>query len=268
MLGLILIELIGSIQHSQSNGLMAGLIVFAFILLEKKQIALASLLIVLTIFIKLFGIVAFALFMFYPGKLKAITYTIGWTLLLAFLPLIVISLPQLSFLYQSWLNLLQNDHSASLGLSVAGWINSWFGIESKNLILVSGVILFCLPFLKYKFFNDLQFRLFFLSSILIWIVIFNHKAESPTFVIAITGVSIWFSYQKVKTENVILVITALILTVLSPTDIFPRSIRNNYVVPYVLKAVPCILIWLKITLDLIFYRRENLLVNTPSPLHV
>jgi hypothetical protein len=148
-----------------------------------------------------------------------------------------------------------------LGLSIAGWLHSWFGVESKKVILIIGALLFCLPFLKHRFFNDIKFKLFFLSSLLIWVVIFNHKAESPTFVVAISGVSIWFFSQKIKIENVILLMTAFIFTILSPTDMFPKFIRDNYVIPYVLKAVPCILIWIKITSDLIFYRPENNLNN-------
>jgi hypothetical protein len=257
MLGFILIELITSIQNSQSNALMAGLIIFAFLFLEKKQTALASLFIVLTIFIKLFGVVALALFIFYPDKWKAAIYTIGWILLFALLPLIVISTSQLLFLYQSWFHLLQNDNSISMGFSVAGWLHSWFGIDCKIGTLIIGAVLFCLPFLKYKFFNELKFKLFFLSSILIWIIIFNHKAESPSFVIAIAGVAIWFFSQKIKTVNVVLLIIAFIFTVLSSTDIFPKSIRVNYFVPYVFKAIPCILIWIKIIFDMMFYKPEN-----------
>ncbi len=264
MIGFMLIELITSIQNSQSNGLIAGLLIFAFLFLEKKQIALASLFIVLAVFIKPFGLVAFTLFIFYPGKGKAIIYTIAWLLLFAMLPLMVVSASQLSFLYKSWLNLLQNDHSASAGLSVAGWLQSWFGLEWKNVVVITGAALFCLPFLNYKYFNELKFRLFYLSSILIWVVIFNHKAESPTFIIAICGVVIWFFSQPRKMENVILLITVFIFTVLSPTDMFPRSVREHYVVPYVLKAVPCILVWFKITLDLIFYRPGNNLSNDKS----
>jgi len=261
MLGFILIELITSIQNSQSNALIAGLIIFAFIFIENKQMALASLLIVLTIFIKLFGVVALALFIFYPEKIKFILYTIGWTLLFAALPLILISSSQLLFLYHSWFNLLQNDHTISLGISVAGIFSSWFGIECKGKIVLIGAVLFCIPFLKYKFFNELKFKLFFLSSILLWIIIFNHKAESPSFVIAISGVAIWFFSQKIKIENIILIVFAFILTVLSPTDIFPKYIRVNYVVPYALKALPCILIWIKIIFDMMFYKPENNLEN-------
>jgi hypothetical protein len=256
MLAFIFIELITSIQNSQSNGLIAGLIVFAFIFLEKKQPLLASLAIVFTIYIKIFGLVSLALFLFYPDKLKAVLYTVGWTLLLAILPLFVISLSQLAYLYQSWSDLLQYDHSISWGLSLAGWIHNWLPIQSDNVILILGIIVFFLPFLKYNFFNEVRFRLFFLSSILIWIVLFNYQAESPTYVIAITGVAIWFAAQKIKTGNVVLLILAFILTVLSPTDFFPESIRENYINPYHLKVLPCILIWLKITSDLMFYRNE------------
>jgi hypothetical protein len=264
ILGFIFIELVTSVQNSQCNALIAGLILFAFIFLEKKQVALASLFIVLTIFIKLFGLVALALFVFYPNKLKAVIYTIGWALIFVLLPLLVITPSQLSFLYQSWYHLLQNDHSASIGLSLAGWLYSWFGIEAKSVIVLLGAILFCLPFFNYKFFNDLKFKLLFLASTLIWIVIFNHKAESPSFIIAISGIAIWFFSQKIKIENVILLIVAFIFTVLSATDVFPKSIRDNYIVPYVVKAVPCILIWFKITFDLIFYKPENNLINTTS----
>ncbi|MBK8088138.1 MAG: hypothetical protein IPK31_09410 [Chitinophagaceae bacterium] len=192
--------------------------------------------------------------MFYPNKLRAAVYTIGWTVLLAAFPLLVISVSQLSFLYQSWLHLLQNDHSASVGFSVAGWLYTWFHIDAKNATVLIGALVFCLPFLKWKYYNDVQFKLFFLSSILLWIVIFNHKAESATFIIAVTGIAIWFFSQKRTLLNTILFATAFIFTILSPTDLFPKSIRENFVIPYVLKAVPCILIWFKIMYDLLFFK--------------
>ena len=254
MIGIIFIELITSVQNSQSNGLIAGFILFAFIFLEKKQNLLASLAIVFTIYIKIFGLVSLALFLFYPDKLKSILYTIGWIVIFAMLPLCVISFSQLVYLYQSWIDLLQYDHSISWGLSLAGWLHVWIPIGSKNIVLFAGIIMFFLPFLKFRSFGELKFRLLFLSSILIWMIIFNHKAESPTYIIAITGVAVWFGSQKIKTWNIILLILAFLLTILSPTDLFPEYIRDHYVIPYNLKVLPCVLIWLKITFDLLFFR--------------
>ncbi|MCX8473857.1 MAG: glycosyltransferase family 87 protein [Sediminibacterium sp.] len=258
ILSIILIELITSIQNSQSNALIAGLIVLAFIFLEKKQIALASLFIVLTVFIKIFGIVAFVLFLFYPDKLKAFVYTIGWTFFFLALPLLVISPNQLNFLYHNWLNLLSSDHSASDGISVAGCLQSFFDTDiSKNIIVLLGAILFIIPAFQFRYYKDKIFRMLFLSSTLIWVVIFNHKAESPTFIIAMTGVAVWFCSQKRKTENVVLLILAVVLTVLSPTDIFPKGLRDDYINPFKLKALPCILIWLKIVYDLTTFGLKN-----------
>ena len=265
MAGFIFIELITALQNSQSNALIAGLLLMAFLFLEKKQIALASLCIVFTVFIKLFGLVALAIFIFYPDKLKSAFYTLGWTLLLAALPLLVISPSQLSFLYQSWLDMLTNDHQASTGLSVAGWLDSWFRMNlSKNILLLGGAVVLCIPLLKYKFYRDLQFRLFFMSSLLVWMVIFNHKAESPTFIIAVTGIAVWYFSQKKKMINTALLILAFIFTILSPNDLFPKTIRDTYVIPYVLKAVPCILIWLKITCDLLVFGIKKPALNEPA----
>ncbi len=257
MFGLVLFELITSLQNSQSNGLMAGLLVFAFIFLEEKKPALAALMIVLTVFIKLFGLVAFLLFLFYPERWKAMLYALGWTIVFTFLPLLVVSWSQLEFLYQSWFNLLQNDHSASIGLSVAGWLYRWFGIAYSNLIVVIGGLLLCLPLLRFQYFKEYTYRVFFLSSILIWVVIFNHKAESPTFVIAVSGIAIWFISQRISRLNLALLSLAIVFTVLSPTDLFPRSLQNAFVAPYVLKAVPCILIWIRISVDLLFFKPDN-----------
>ena len=257
----LVIELVTSLQNAQSNGLMAGLIILAFIYLEKKNIAIATLCIVATIFIKLFGIVAFALFLFYPNKLKSALYSLGWILLLGVLPLILISPEQLTFLYKSWGNLLQNDHSISIGFSVSGWLFTWFGLNLKTVSLVVGTFLFCVPFIHYKYFNEVRFKLLYLASILLWIVIFNHKAESPTFVIAVTGVAIWFFTQEFNKLNFSFLILALLFTVLAATDLFPKFIRDDYFIPYVVKAIPCIFIWGKITWELIFYSKNKLTIS-------
>lgn len=246
MLPVILFELITSLQNSQSNGLIAGLIIFSFIMMEKKKPVWASLFIVLTIFIKLFGIVAVLIFLLYPEKLKSILYSVAWILLLTLLPIIVISWSQLTFLYQSWFQLLQADQGISWGLSVQGWLHSWIGLDAKTPVILAGVILLILPLVNFRQFHEIRYRISFLSSILIWMVIFNHKAESPTYIIAVTGAAIWFITQELKIENILLISLVVIFTVLSPTEFFPRSFRENFVIPYVMKAVPCILIWIMI----------------------
>jgi hypothetical protein len=258
-----IIELNTSIQNQQSNALMAGLIILTFGLLEKSHYLLASLCIVFSIYLKLFGVVGLALFLFYPQKWRLALYTLIWTLVLFALPLLVISLNQLYLLYSNWKHLLDTDLSTSYGYSVIGWLHSWFGAEfNKQIIVATGVILFLLPFLRIRQYKQYAFRLLALTSLLIWIVIFNHKAESPTFIIAMAGVSIWFITSKKNTLNIILFVSALVLTSLSPTDLFPRYLREEYIKPYNFKVLPCILIWLKIVYDMmIFKANKNELEN-------
>ncbi|MEO1262762.1 MAG: glycosyltransferase family 87 protein [Bacteroidota bacterium] len=248
---IVLIELMTSMQNEQSNGLIAGLLVFTFGFLEKEKYAAATFCVVFSCFIKLFGIVGMALFLFYPKKWKLAIYSVGWTIFLFAVPLIFVDTAQYQNLLQSYGKLLTNDHNASLGYSVMGWLHSWFNVSVDKLSMVLvGVVIFMAPISKLQNFKLQPFRLLTLTSILIWIVIFNHKAESPTFILAMTGVAIWFVWSEKNIINITLFILAFIFTSLSPTDIFPKYIRDELVKPYTLKAVPCILIWIKIIYDM------------------
>jgi hypothetical protein len=255
---IVLIELLTSMQSEQSNALIAGLIVLSFGLLERNKLFWATLCIVFVMFIKLFGIVGFALFIFYPKIWKSALYALFWTGILLILPLLFVDFEQYTKLYSSYFNLLTNDHDSSYGYSVMGWIHSWLSIKfNKNMIVAIGVVVFLLPFYKIKLYKEFIFKYLMVCSILIWIVIFNHKAESPTFIIAMTGVALWFVQSEKNTLNIILFTSAFILTTLSPTDIFPKYLREEFVKPYVLKAFPCILIWIKTIYDLIVLRRKE-----------
>jgi len=253
LLFFITIELITSLQNSQSNALMAGLLIFTFVMLERRQYFVATLFLTLTIFIKLFGGIAFALFLFYPGKWKLVGYSLFWGILLLLLPLPFTGFSHLQFLYQSWKELLFTDFAGPPGYSVMAWLSTWFGINlPKPAIVSAGLLIGAVPFLFKKFYSICYFRLLMLAAILIWTVIFNHKAESPTFIIAMSGIAIWLFARKISPVNAILAALALLLTSLSSTELF-MSIRDQVVEPYVVKVVPCILIWGKILVDSISF---------------
>lgn len=262
ILVLLLFELMTSLQNAQSNGLIAGLIVLAFGLLEREKYSFATLLIVFSVFVKLFGIVGFVLFLFYPKKCKLVLYSTLWSVLLFVIPLIFIDYAQYKLLISSFGNMLFSDHTASHGLSVMGLLSSWFGAEfNKMYIVLTGVLVFLISFIKIKEYKNYTFRLLTLSSLLIWVVIFNHKAESPTYVIAMTGAAIWFVISEKNKLNIALFTLAFLLTSLSPTDIFPRFIRNEYIKPFTLKALPCILIWFKIIYDMIVFKETAITIE-------
>jgi len=130
---------------------------------------------------------------------------------------------------------------------------------SNLVVLLPGVLLFALSYVRIKLFSNLNYQLLIVASTLIFPVIFSTGSESPTYIIAFVGVAIWYinSGRPVSALEVFLLVFALILTSLSPSDLFPRYLKEHYVDPYALKALPCFLIWLKIIYEALFRQFTN-----------
>jgi hypothetical protein len=256
-----LLEMLLSIQNTQSNGLMAGLIVLAFALAERRQYMLSTLCVVFSFYIKIYGALAFVFYLFYPGKLRLMGWSLFWMAFFALIPLTVVSGTQLLFLYKSWLSLLLNDRSASVGLSVMGLLETWWHLTlSKNSVALAGVLLFLLPLIHIRRYKDLSFRLLYLASVLIWIVIFNHKAESPTYIIAMSGIGIWYWSQRPDPLNRVLLILSFLLITMSVSDLVPAPVRNGFIRPYGIKAVMAVVVWGRIVYEQISLRYKPVAV--------
>ena len=135
-----LLEMLLSIQNTQSNGLMAGLIVLAFALAERGKYFWSTLCIVFSFYIKIYGALAFIFYLFYPGKLRLMGWSLFWMVVFALLPLLVVNMHQLVFLYRSWGDLLLHYRTASIGLSVMGLLETWWRPDpSKNIVSLTGI---------------------------------------------------------------------------------------------------------------------------------
>lgn len=252
ILFIVLIELLSSVQNAQSNGIMLGLIIGAFAFFEKGKPVPALLLICLGFYIKIFAAVAALLFLFYPQKGKSILSGIIFVIVLGLLPVLVISWNELVTQCQNWLHLLANDPAHGQNYSFMTLLERTIGLQASDVVfLVPGVLLILAPLLRTRFYAEFNFRLLYLCSLLIWVVIFNHKAESPTYCIAMGGIAIWFMMGEKTTARKILMLLAFISVALSPTDLFPKFIRVAYIEPYALKALMPVLIWLWIMWDLL-----------------
>jgi len=217
MSALLLLEGFTSALNSQSNGLMLGLLLFAFVAMQNGRISQAVLFIWLTAFIKLFGILFFAMLLIFPGAFRKSVVRIPVIFVVLYLlPLPVLGWEGLQRQYASMFNLLAHDHGYFVKYSVMGWLQQWFGLRpNKNLILILGLGLQCLPLLvviiKQKLWRSgsLQqmnpkslerWQFLFAASWLLWMVIFNHMAESATYVIAVGGAMLALS-QMVASDN-------------------------------------------------------------------
>lgn len=209
----LLLEGFTSALNSQSNGLMLGLLLFAFVAMQNGRISQAVLFIWLTAFIKLFGILFFAMLLVFPSAFKKSLLRVPLIFgALYLLPLPVLGWEGLQRQYASMFNLLAHDHSYFVKYSVMGWLQQWFGLRpNKNLILMLGLGLQCIPLLAFIIKQKLwrsgslqqvnsqsleRWQFLFAASWLLWMVIFNHMAESATYVIAVGGAMLAFSQVK------------------------------------------------------------------------
>jgi hypothetical protein len=225
----------------------------AFYMFENNKKISASFFSVSLFFLKILRAAIAILFIFYKRKRRFILFSILWTIVLIFIPLILVDWDFFMLLYKSWWDVVVNDFSATTGVSVMSIVNLIHPVKKEYLQLASLMILSLPLVLKFKKFEFYKYRLGFTASILIWMIIFNHKAESPTYIIAVTGVALWYVISKRTMLNIILIAMVFIFTTLSPTDLFPKIIFKH--VNYnIVKALPCILVWIKLQVDLLSQR--------------
>jgi hypothetical protein len=210
---LILLELVISLRNNQSNALMAGMTILAFVNLEKGRPGIAAFLFAVSAYIKLFSLVAIPLALLYRVRYRFGIYWLAWAVVLGMLPLIAVPFEQMASLYTGWGRLLSGDQSVYYGLSVMGVLHSWFGLEINKLyIILAGAVILLVPFTFVKYYSEELFRLKLLASVLIWMVIFNHMAESPTYIFAMTGAGIWFFTSHRNWLDILLLVLAILFT--------------------------------------------------------
>ena len=258
-------ELITSIHSVQFNPMLCGMILLSFTALEKEDIALSAFLIVAGTLIKIYSVVGLLFFLFTPHKKKFILYCAGWFVVLFCLPMLLSSPSFIIESYKNWLavivekngqNIVSSMNAGMQDISVMGMIRRIFGAYQMPNIYVTlpAGILMLLPLGRLSFWQNQSYRLHYLALLLIGLVIFSSSAESPTYVIAVIGYLIWHVQQPYNTTFPYKVLMALVLllTIFSPTDLFPRFIREQYVLRYSLKALPCFIAWLAVVYTLFF----------------
>jgi hypothetical protein len=248
-------EALTALFSFQFNIALTGIILLSFSYLVKKKEVQSAFFIAFGTLVKLYGIVGLAFFFFTKNKLKFILGCFIAFALLFVLPMAISSPAFVIQSYSDWYHSLahKNDLNASLtsfqDISLMGMVRRATGnINIPNMpFLLGGLILFGLPYTRINQYKHLGFRLMLLASTLIFTVIFSSGSESPTYIIAFAGVAIWFMVQQNPKNGwiIALFIFAFILTSLSPTDIFPRAVKE-FIRLYSLKALPCVIIWLTI----------------------
>ena len=253
-------ELLTALQMQQFNIAIAAIIIGSFAAIEKGREVTAAFLIVLGTFVKLYGVVGLAFFFFVKRKPRFILALIGWSVVCFVAPMLISSPEYVVGQYVEWYERLaakngENTFSLMQNISLLGMIRKVSGSASYSdlLVILPGLALFGLPYLRFGQYRHLAFRYAILSSVLLFVVLFSTGSESSTYIIPFAGIALWYTTSPWKRSgwDVALLVFAFVLSSLSPSDLFPRSLREAYVLPYALKALPPTLIWLRLSYELL-----------------
>lgn len=267
-------ELMNASSWLQINAFVCACIVLGFSYIQKGREGRAAFFLMLATFVKLLGVVGFAFYVFSNKPVRLVLWTVLWSAVFFLLPLVATRPAFLFQSYKDWFVALaaKNEKNGSFtadnvlfqNVSVIGMVRRIFYLPRMNdlTVLLPAAGLFASQYLPIKHWTDLRFRLYVLCSVLISTVIFSTGSESPTYIIAMPGICLWYLLQpKTKAVNLFFGIV-FFFTTFSYSDLVTPWFRETVVRPYSLKALPAFAVWLVILVQI--HRRQFLKALHPT----
>ena len=250
-LSFMLLEVLRVMQNAQSNTLVAGLIVTAFVALERGRLWRAASAIAIGASIKIFPLAALSFALPRRRAIRAglATAAVGIGLQLA--PLLVTGPASLMMQYRSWRAVETGDTPERWfsamellhRLTGANWPN-WIVQLSATLVLVAPL------FVRRDRWDSARFRLHYLCSLLLFVVLFNHQAERAAYLFAFTSLCIWFvSEPRVAWRTALFAVAVVTMPLMSTVLPVPAAFKTPTAMVWRL-AVPSMLAWLIIQVEL------------------
>lgn len=263
-----LIAVYANAVNSQTNSLIAALIIGTFLMIRKDKVFWAACFIAIGFFIKLYGIVGFAFIFFCKRKRTMIFYFIIWSVLFFVLPMLISSPTYIIDSYHDWFHTLVdknriNLNSANQDISIMGLVRRISNNRELSNIyfLLSAALMFLLQFINKSLLKNKFFQFNILAATLISVVLFSSGSEHCTYIIAVVGALIWAVTRKDYNFVIKSIILILILVELLASGLGPSFIRKNIIRPYSIEALPFCLIWLHIIISnyrlLLYYKKER-----------
>lgn len=256
-------ELLTALFMQQFNVAIAAIIILSYVFVAKEKDWLATLCIVVGTFVKLYGIVGLAFFFFSRHKARYLASLVGWSIVLFCLPMLISSPEYQIEQWQEWFACLAGKNGENvmalaqnisllglvrkIGFGISGGNEWWINTFSDLWIIAPALLVQAVAYFRIPQWKSEAFRLNILAAVLMFVVLFSTGSESSGYIIALTGCCIWFTcvpWQRSRWD-IALMVFAFVLTSLSPSDLFPRYIKEAWVQPYALKALPVAIIWAK-----------------------
>ncbi len=255
---LVALPTLRSIQSSQSNALVAALIIVAFVSFERGWLWRGAVAIALGTVTKIFPLAALSFALPRPDRVRATLDTVLSTAILIALPLIVISPGALAAQYRSW-GALERGEAGLVGSSAMELFRD-AGITwpAWPVQLIAAAIVLAVLILRMRDWNNRNLRLQFLGFVMVFCVVFNHRAERQSAVIALSGMVIWYlaSPQPRTAWRTALFAIVYLLVAVSGTDLVPPAVKH-ILAPQTRFSIPLTIIWLVMLGELALVRNHR-----------
>lgn len=173
-------------------------------MIEKEKDLWAALMVVFGVMTKLYGVVGLAFFLFSKHKMRFVASLLFWGVVVFLLPMLYASPEYVVHSYKEWFDVLiykneLNQFKINQNISLLGMLHRITGASFSDLwIIIPGMLLFALPYLRIRQYQNESFRFLFLSSALLFMVLFSTGTETYGYLTAMVAVGIW--YVKTPTQ--------------------------------------------------------------------
>ena len=268
-------ELLNAVQMQQFNIAIAAIILLSYYFIAREKDFWAAFVIMLGTFVKLYGIVGLAFFFFSRHKGRLAASLAFWAVIMFVAPMAISNPEYIVGQYHDWyVSLMEknadNMFSHGTNISLLGLVRKISGSAAYSdlWLMIPGVIAFALPYLRFRQYANEAFRQTLLASVLMMTVLFSTGSENSGYIIAVIGVAIWYtaaSWQRSRCDMALMVYVFFFCT-MAHSDLMPRFVREEWMKPYGLKALPVVLVWLKLCYEMYVkdYARKNTAVSCPG----
>lgn len=231
----------------QANLLVGGSMLFAFAAFERSRLTRAAAAVALGALVKIFPLAAALFALPHRERERGLFRVVAAIAVGLVLPLVVLRPAELAEEYASWLALLRADH-ATRGWSLVTIVRDLGGSALSVQLGACAVLL--LPVLGALLVpTDHRFRRTFAASVLISIVLCNHRSEYTSFVLASIGAALWFAEGPRTAPRIALLVLASIAH--GPVFVHddpafggPLSVLTAHRLFHPLRLVPLTIVWL------------------------
>jgi hypothetical protein len=261
---LVFLPMLRSMQSSQSNALVAAILILAFVCFERGWQVRGAFAVAIGAAIKIFPIVGIVFALSRPRKARALALSAVAGLVLLLFPLLVVGFQELLAQHRSWAT-LQSTETSQLGSSLMGVLHqaglqwpAWV-IQIAACVIVIGTLV-----ARRDRWSDRNFQLQYLAFVLVFCVLFNHRSERQSSVIAVSGLVIWILAAPRASWRTTLFVVAYSLVTLIGADLTPHIIKRA-LSPAARFAIPLTVAWLVMLRDLVTTRRSNAVETARTP---